>query len=490
MIKIAFISNGYESLGIEFLSFALKKRNFDVKMFIDPCLFNEAGFWNVKILSSVLNFRDNIINELKEYSPDIICFSVFTDTYQWAVKWADLIKREIPDVKVIFGGIHSTLVPYQVIQKEAVDCVVCGEGEEVIYYAVLNLMGYEEIVPEGVLIKKEKRIIGNPRPVLIKNIDDYYPDKSIFYSKFPFYSKFYLTLSSRGCPFSCSYCSNSFYHLFFKSPDYYRLRNTDNIIYELKTALSVYEYEAVHFTDEVFNIKKDRMNKLLLRYRNEISKPFSCYIYPDLIDEDTVKILKESGCVKVQFGIQTCSETKRREIYNRFSSNLKIANAIKLFKKYRIFTVVDHIIDNDTSDNEVKELINFYVKNDFPDLNEVFFIRYYPNSVLTKDALRKGYISKEEESNINEGLIKGGIIKTKNKKVLKYFQSIIISPIIPRKILDFIVNKKYLLKIPFLGNIFLRILLRIIRPVPFDFNTEQFINRYAFFIKKFFLNNR
>ncbi|MGC8727659.1 MAG: B12-binding domain-containing radical SAM protein [Elusimicrobiales bacterium] len=481
MIKAAFISNGYESLGIEFLSFALKKKGLDVGLFVDPSLFNESGFWKINSLSKIFNYERILLKEIKKYSPHIVCFSVFSDNYLWSLKWAFVLKKEIPDLKIIFGGIHPTVLPYDVVKKENVDCVICGEGEEVIYDAILNLLGVSDQIPRGVLIKKEGKIFGEAIPIINRKIDDYYPDKSIFYSKYPFYSKSYLTLTSRGCPFFCSYCANSFYHNLFKNSEYYRLRNPDNIIYELETALSAYNYDAVHFTDEVFNLKKEFLKYFISEYRKKISKPFSCYVYPDLVDEDVVKILKDGGCVKVQLGVQSYYEDKRRKVYNRFSSNFKISNAIKLFKKYDIFVVADHIVDEETDEEEIKKLIDFYDKNSFPDLAEVFFIRYYPGSKILDYAFKKGIIKKEDVVKIKEGAINGGIVNTKDEKLLRYSQYIMLSPFLKAKPVEFMLKKKLL----FSSNIFLRIFLRILKPIPFDFNTGQFVSRYFFFIKKF-----
>lgn len=479
-MKVAFVSNGYESLGIEFLSFSLKKNGFSVELFIDPSLFDENGFWQINNLSNILNYQNILLREIKQYNPDVICFSVFSDTYLWALKWAFILKKEVLNVKIIFGGIHPTVLPYEVISRKDVDCVISGEGEDIISNAILNLLGFSEKITNGILIKKDGKIIGNPIPNIIKNIDDYYPDKNIFYSKYPFYSNYYLTLTSRGCPFSCSYCANSFYHKVFKKNEYYRLRNIENIIYELETSLLFYNYKAVHFTDEVFNVKKSFLKEFMLKYQKKINKPFSCYVYPDLIDEDVVKLLKDSGCVKIQLGVQSFYEEKRKIVYNRFSSNYKIANAIKLFKKYKIFVVADHIIDEETDDKEIENLLNFYNENDFPDLLEVFFIRYYPGSKILDYAIKEGKLRNDDKNKIENGLIRGGIVNTKNKKYLTYFQIISLSAILPYGVIKFILNKKIII----FKNILLRIILRILKPMPFDFNTKQFVLRYFFFIKK------
>jgi radical SAM superfamily enzyme YgiQ (UPF0313 family) len=486
-VKIAFISNGYESLGIEYLSYVLKKNGYDVSLFIDPCLFKEDGFWNINTLSNIFDYKKVLLKKLKEYAPDVVCFSVFSDNYKWAKSLSKLIKDEIDGVKIIFGGIHPTLMPESVIRSEYVDCVVMGEAEETISNAIENIFSNKNNIMHGILIKKDGKIKGTIFPRITKDIDSYYPDKTIFYSKYPFYSSSYLIAASRGCPFECSYCCNDYYHKYYSNDKYVRTRRIENIIYEIELAKNIYNFRYVHFTDDVINFNRQWLAELLKKYKEKINLPYSCYVYPDLVDEDTVRAMKESGCVKVQLGVQTYSEEKRKIILKRYSSNKKIADALKLFKKYKIFVVADHIVgDFNNSKEDLYQLINFYIENTIPDLNEVFFLRYYPQSSLLKYAAKNNLISDDEVKAINDGEMSGGLINTKSRSLIKQSQSIIMISLLSKQIIKYLYKKNLFLRIPVINNILFRIITRLLKPLPYDFYTSQFIKRYIFFIKKIF----
>ena len=127
-MKVTFLHNGYESLGIEALSAALKKSGLETSLVIDPCLFEESGFWRLKGPARFFNLRKETMELLKAEKPDLLCFSVFTDNYRWALGWAEAAKKEL-GVPVAFGGIHPTSVPEKVIAKDCVDYVCVGEGD-------------------------------------------------------------------------------------------------------------------------------------------------------------------------------------------------------------------------------------------------------------------------------------------------------------------------------------------------------------------------
>lgn len=134
-MKISFIYLGSENLGIEYLSSVLKKSGHKVELIFDPALFCDKHYLNVDFLAKLFDSRKKIIKRVLESRPDLIGFSVFTHNYKWALSIASLIKKEI-DIPIIFGGVHPTILPEDVIANNSVDMICIGEGEE----ALLELM--------------------------------------------------------------------------------------------------------------------------------------------------------------------------------------------------------------------------------------------------------------------------------------------------------------------------------------------------------------
>jgi len=126
------------------------------------------------------------------------------------------------DVPVVWGGVHASVHPQNILEQDWVDFVVQGEGE----YALLDLVnalqdGRSVNRIPNIWTKQGNDIVGNkPRP-LIRELDTLpFPDKSIYSAVRTDFSLGYRTMASRGCPFSCHYCYNCFYSEKWDPRDY------------------------------------------------------------------------------------------------------------------------------------------------------------------------------------------------------------------------------------------------------------------------------
>jgi len=482
-MRVSFLHNGYESLGIEQLSAALKKAGHETSLVIDPSLFAEAGFWKSPLLSRVFDLKKEVLKDLKADKPDLVCFSVFTDTYRWSLDWAGTVKKEL-GVPVVFGGIHPTSVPEHVIAEDCVDHICVGEGDHALPALARALSGKYAGPIDNIWSKIDGKIIkGGIAPAVSPDALEF-ADKDIFYSRYPFYSGGYLISASRGCPFSCAYCANNVYARLYGGSAYARKRSPDHVLAELALAKKRWSPTFVHFTDEVFNWDPAWLKTFLERYAQEAALPFSCYIYPDLLDAASAKLLKQAGCFKVQLGVQTFDGKRRLETLKRPSSNKKIAEAIALLKKEGIYTVCDSILGlpGDTS-GDLRNLADFFAENT-PDQNEVFYLKYYPGTELTGGALKDGLLTGAELSAIENGAGPSGIIDRpgpSGRELRTFFKTLIILPFIPKVFRKHFAGGKLLARL-LPGNIFLRVLLRLLRRPLYDFNTAQFVRRYRHFI--------
>ncbi|HPN57447.1 MAG TPA: cobalamin-dependent protein, partial [Candidatus Omnitrophota bacterium] len=132
-MKIAFVNDCVERLGVEYISAILKNNGHQVQLFVDPQIFNNV-YMQINRLSRYFDYSEKIIKDLVTYQPDLIGFSVDTESYQWASRTARRIKAHLR-TPIIFGGIHPTSVPERVILNDSVDILCVGEGE----YPMLEL---------------------------------------------------------------------------------------------------------------------------------------------------------------------------------------------------------------------------------------------------------------------------------------------------------------------------------------------------------------
>lgn len=493
MFKVGFIYPGYENLGIEYLSAQLKRNGFEAKLFFDPILFAESGFINNKLLANLFSFRKYLLREIINYRPDLLCFSVITDNYKWAREWAREIKEHI-SVPVVFGGIHPTSVPERVIDNPSVDYVCIGEGDEAIV-DLAEALAHEK--PAGAISniwsKMNGKVIKNRVRPLITNLD-YFPllDKDLFYSAAPVFKSGYIISTSRGCPYSCSYCCNNVWRkIYAEERKIFRKRSIENVIKELKVARSKYKPRYIYFLDEVFIVDREWLKDFLYKYKKEIGLPFFCFIYPDLITEDMVLDLKKAGCYKIQMGVQVVDENKRRTVLRRNSSNKAIAHAIDLFKRAKIYVVCDTIFGFPDENSEDLEKIAYFYDRYLPNHIEIFWLRYYPKAEIISWAFKNGYINQEKIEEIEDGRLSCGIarggdnISNYSKKFMVLFY---LFHFLPHKCRVYILKKGLYKFFPsHFSPSTLYILGRIFNHAKYDLNISRTIKRYVYFILRKFI---
>lgn len=488
MFKVGFVYPGYENLGIECLSANLIKNGFNTKLFLDPILFAESGFLNNKLLANLFSFRKYLLREIINYQPDLLCFSVITDNYKWACDWAKEIKERI-SVPVVFGGIHPSSVPERTIANSFVDYVCIGEGDEAIVDlagALANKKSTDTI--ENIWSKMNGRINKNKVRALITNFDYLpFPDKDLFYSAVPIFKSGYTVSTSRGCPYSCSYCCNNVWKkIYVEEKEIFRRRSVENVIEELETARSKYKPGYIAFLDEVFNADRVWLKHFLSQYKKKINLPFFCFAYPDLLTEDIVRGLKEAGCYKVQLGVQVVDENKRMTLLKRSSSNKIIAEAIDLLKKAKIYVICDTIFGFPDENNKELERLSYFYSRHLPNHIEIFWLRYYPKAEITSWAFKKGYINQKKVEEIEDGKLSCGIarggdhINNYAKKFMLFFY---ILRFIPYSWRLFIIRKKLYRFLPsHFSTIILYILGRIYNRARYDLNISRTIKRYGYSI--------
>jgi hypothetical protein len=490
MVRIGFIYPGHESLGIEYLSANLKINGFQTKLFLDPVLFCETHFLQNKALASIFSFHKIILKKIVEFKPDLFCFSVTTDNYVWACEWARKIKQNF-EVPIIFGGVHATSVPERIIKEPFVDYVCVGEGD----FAVIELA--ESIrskkpnfsIP-NIWSKNNGTIYSNDvRPPIADLNTLPFPDKGLYYETAPVFRYGYLISSSRGCPFSCTYCCNNIYNsLYERYGGFIRKRNADNVIEELVIARAKYNPKFIHFVDEVFNYDYEWLKGFLEKYIKEVKLPFSCYCYPNFTDKALIELLKKAGCFKVQIGLQTVDETKRAKVFKRGSDAEKIAKTIDYFRDAGVYITSDTIFGfPEESEKELISVCEFYNEHT-PNHCENFWLRYYPKTQITQWALANKYITSEINEKIEKGEYSTGLVRQPgHSKINPYASKLMLFlrlyPFLGKKIRTFILKGKFYRLLPEISQIFSLIILRIFNRPRYDLNTLRTAKKYLYFCR-------
>lgn len=302
---------------------------------------------------------------------DIVAFSTMSGEHHWALKVASHIKNKI-NTLTVFGGAHPTYFP-EIIEHPAVDVACCGEGE----FAMLDLAnafdkGASLTDIPNLLVKRGNKIKRNNVRHLISDLDSLpFPDREIYY-KYPLLKKSSLKtfMASRGCSFSCSFCFNEkLRSIYSDKGKYVRFRSPRNIINEIEEADSKYGLNSIYFVDDLFALNKEWLEEFVSAYKKKIKKPFVCSSNANTLNEDIIRLLKDSGCTAVSFGVETGNEKLRCALFNKPITNNQIERVSRLLKEYNLKFMTFNMIGfpKETTENALETInLNIKIGADYP----------------------------------------------------------------------------------------------------------------------------
>jgi len=403
-VRITFIYPDFESLGLGYLMSVCRQAGHEVEFVPygaeDP-YFDSRN----KSLS-----YSAVAGAVAVTRPQVAAFSCVTDNYRNQLNVAAEVKRLLPDVLTVFGGVHPTSVAEKVIRRPEVDAVAIGEAE-ISFLKFLKKCRVRNGVPglpagpvKGIVFKKKAKVVGRfEEGQMVSDLDSLpFPDKDPVVAAIKDAGTFYMVITSRGCPFKCSYCFNS-YCLHGRGGLSLRQRSVDNVIRELVWAKSRYPVKYFMFLDDCFTTNKTWLAEFCRRYRTEVGLPFWCLTHPLYLNLDKVKRLKRAGCNSITIGVQSLSQEINTGILHRQSDRKKIAEDIRMLKESGILVQVDHIlgIPDDSLELE-EEAVRFYSQNK-PDILSVFWLTYYPKVAIIDIARDRGLLTDADIERLEEG---------------------------------------------------------------------------------------
>jgi radical SAM superfamily enzyme YgiQ (UPF0313 family) len=406
-MRVLFAYKNAECIGIEYLMGTLRKEGHQTALYFESGSGEtEIKSRTIKYFAKISGSRNKLIKAAKEFKPDLIAISCLTNLYPWLKQISEIFKKELGNIPIIAGGIHPTILTSRVLRDCHVDFVCRGEGEECLSMlcdALENRKDFSKI-PNLAYINEDGMIIANPIKNLLQNLDELpYPYKRPFY-KYGCFSKRIYICASRGCPYNCSYCFNPVNKKLNNGKgNWHRLRSVDSLLDELRYFYEKYKYKEIFFYDDVFAFSKKWLREFAPKFKKHIALPYKCLLRPDYINEETIALLAESGCIYTDIGIESGNEEIRRRIMNRDISNDTIIKSAKLLKKYGIkFTTLNMLgVPGETKDTLLETYsLNKKIK---PDGIIVSTFYPYPGTKLLSECIKKGYADKNILYKIYEG---------------------------------------------------------------------------------------
>ena len=409
-------------------------------------------------------------DEVKSYKPDVIGFTAVSSQYSFVGELCELAKDIFPNVVTVCGGIHPTLYPECVKEAKNLDVIFRGDSE-VPFLSFLQKLENKQswknnesiaYLREDGTVKKNK-LAALPTPEELDKMP--FPDRETFsYSKIlqkVGIASFHFT---RGCPFVCTYCSNigiakvygqSRYNIRQASPEH-SIREIEDVVLKNPEVGSKY---IIYLTDDIFGLNKKWRREFLTLYRERIKIPFVCLLRCDVVNEDFMKDLARSYCMKIQFGVESGNDYIRNEVMKRSMEKSTIIEAFKLAKKYNVKTNAINIIG---VPGETKEMLMDTIKLNReinPTTSGVNIFYPYKGTPLGDQSFKDGIVNVEKYKDFSNERRESVMDYSQEwLDTLRYFRENWVKEVYPIYNLKhypklFSDTKKIVKSIPILGNL-------------------------------------
>lgn len=370
-------------LGLLYLASSIKENtDFDVEV-----LDTQPSKWTYPQLE----------DHLKGKVFDAVGITCMTFTLIDAYKTARLIKKIMPEAKVVLGGTHIHLFPSETINLEGVDFAFMGESEFsfVEFLKNLNVLPNKDKIPGLIYKEIDGKIIKNDF-LPLDNLDDiYFPDRNLLnikrYNSLLSRGALSTTIvSSRGCPFRCSFCDRPLSPITSR----FRYRSAKNVVDEICECLELGIKDFL-FYDDTFTVNRNRVLETCEEILNRnIEIRWDIRTRVDTVDEEMLELLKRAGCVAVHYGVEAGNDKILKVIKKGFNLD-KVKEIFRLTKKVGIETLAYFMIGLPSEKLEDIQDSFDLAKELKPDYAHFTIFSPYPGTELYSLGLEKGIIKKD-----------------------------------------------------------------------------------------------
>jgi anaerobic magnesium-protoporphyrin IX monomethyl ester cyclase len=318
-MRILFVEKqiDYEPLGLLYLSSVLRRSGHEVRLAIAA--------------------DEDPVAAARAWQPGVVGYSVYTGSQTYYRELNLRIKEAVPGLVSVFGGPHPTYFP-EFIEEPGVDALCIGEGEG-------DILDLVEAVgagrpPRGIenwWFKQDGRVEHNPVRDLEDDLDLLpFPDRELLFKKdrFTRQSGIKHFITSRGCPYDCTYCFNhALAEIYRAKGKRLRQMSVDKVVEEVRWVQERYPMQFVVFLDDLFIVRTDWLRELAERFPREVGLPFFCNVRANLVTSEKMALLRQAGCASVGMGLETGNPGLRNELLKRNLSDEQIVEASRLVRE-------------------------------------------------------------------------------------------------------------------------------------------------------------
>jgi len=359
-VRILLIHPNYHSGGAEiagnwppawaaYLAGSLKNAGYSDVVFIDAMTMNVPD--------------DELAQKIREIAPDIVGVTSITPSIYKAESTLKIAKEVRPQAVTLLGGVHATFMFKQVLAEAPwIDAIVRGEGEEILVETVRAIEA-GDFAEKRKTIKGlayvddsdgERRIVATAAAATVKDLDSIEADWGILdwpkYRYIPLNCRVAIPNMARGCPFTCSFCSQ------WKFWRDYRVRDPRKVVDEIENLYKKYDVRFFILADEEPTINRKKFiqfcEELIARgLPDKVQWGINTRVTDILRDEKLLPLYRRAGLLHVSLGTEAAAQLK----LDRFNKETKVADnkrAIELLRNAGIVVEAQFIVglENETAE--------------------------------------------------------------------------------------------------------------------------------------------
>ena len=407
-MRILFVHPNYHSGGAEiagnwppawvaYLSGTLKAAGFTDILFIDAMTHDIS--------------EEQLRRRITEYRPDVVGATAITPSIYKAERTLQIAKEARPEVITVLGGVHATFMYRQVLAEASwIDVIVRGEGEEVVTELVRAIDAgrwpARRSSIEGLAFIEDGKVVATPSAPTVKNIDAITADWGILswekYTYIPLGVRVAIPNMARGCPFTCSFCSQ------WKFWRDYRIRDPKKVVDEIEALKRDHDVGFFILADEEPTINKKKFLEFceeLIRRDVNILWGINTRVTDILRDEALLPLYRNAGLIYVSLGTEAAAQLKL-DLFNKETTVAQNKKAIELLRNAGIVVEAQFIVGLENETAETLEETYRMAMDWKPDLANWSMYTPWPFSDLFKELGGKVEIFDYEKYNFVTPIIK------------------------------------------------------------------------------------
>lgn len=335
--------NAPYSIGLAYLQASLELAGHEVRL-----LFLN----NFDQVSSEVSF----LNVVEEWRPQLVGMQVFSMNRTSTFAAIEKLRHDYPEIRVVIGGVHTSVMYEQMLHKYPHIITALGEGEITfteLCAALESGDSYDSIA--GIAYYQDGAVVVTKPRALLKDLDLLpFPKHEVFFDGCPERTVGHI-ISSRGCPFDCSFCC-----LKVISQRKYRARNVKSVVEEIVQLKARYpRLLQIQFHDDTFLLNNQRVIEfcqMIIPYQLDITFVCSARVKP--VSAEMFAWMKKAGFVKIMFGLETGSAKLLNSIHKKITRD-DVLNLFRIIKPFN-FTITTFLMVGfpGEDDDTVKETID------------------------------------------------------------------------------------------------------------------------------------